>query len=61
MRRTNMLNLVTVGGVAFILLVLAVLAFLRAFQAADSKEQLINYGTTIILLGMTLVLMHLVR
>jgi len=54
-------NLLMSGGVAFILLVLAVLAFLRAFQAADSKEQLINYGTTIILLGMTLVLMHLVR
>jgi len=54
-------NLLMAGGVAFILLVLAVLAFLRAFQAADSKEQLINYGTTIILLGMTLVLMHLVR
>jgi len=56
-----MSNLLMAGGVAFILLVLAVLAFLRAFQAADYKEQLINYGTTIILLGMTLVLMHLVR
>ena len=49
------------GGIAFLLLLLAVLAFLRAFQATDNKEQLINYGTTIILLGMTLVLMNLVR
>ena len=52
---------IMLGGVTFALLVLAVLAFLRAFQAAEAKEQLINYGTTIILLGMTLVLMHLVR
>lgn len=56
-----MLNLVMVGGVAFILLVLAVLAFLRAFQAADYKEQLINYGAALALIGMTLVLMNLVR
>lgn len=56
-----MLNLVMVGGVAFILLVLAVLAFLRAFQAAEPKEQLINYGTALALIGMVLVLMHLAR
>lgn len=56
-----MLNLLTAGGVALILLVLAVLAFLRAFQAADCKEQLINYGAALALIGMTLVLMNLVR
>ena len=56
-----MLNLLTAGGVALILLVLAVFAFLRAFQAADYKEQLINYGAALALIGMTLVLMHLVR
>ena len=56
-----MLNLLTAGGVVLILLVLAVFAFLRAFQAADYKEQLINYGAALALIGMTLVLMHLTR
>ena len=56
-----MFNLLTAGGVALILLVLAVFAFLRAFQAAEPKEQLINYGTALILIGMVLVLMHLTR
>lgn len=56
-----MFNTAAVGMIAFVLMVLAVFAFLRAFQAAEPKEQLINYGTALALIGMVLVLMHLTK